>query len=282
MKTVEHELILSWFGNSPLLSEFNRTLGAGRTDPDYVDEVLKIPRHLNVLVSALVEEEGAELPKNALDSISFYDLCLGLWLPMDPMEPEISEKIFELSSEQISRVADIEEFFISFLRRQMGLSLPLKVACLMGDPFMGKPGHFQKETLFRLLKSLNMITSRELSEDFKRAGEVAILFAEFRPVAQIFPPLTAAEVLLSLGLLPTMSRRKTFGILRSVYQRCGKMEAYFLARLLLGTAGLGKYYNGPLIGRAMAEYFKISEELIMGAMKMATIHKVASEMAKVT
>jgi hypothetical protein len=51
------------------------------------------------------------------------------------------------------------------------------------------------------------------------------------------------------------ARTLKFDLLRSLLQRCGKLEAYFLAKLVLKKAGFGFDYEGPLLARALGERF---------------------------
>ena len=59
------------------------------------------------------------------------------------------------------------------------------------------------------------------------------LIAAFPLLREVSPALTAAEVLETLRLLPTARRSLQFDLLRSLVARCGKLEAYFLAKLVL-------------------------------------------------
>ncbi|MCA9061347.1 MAG: hypothetical protein KDA85_22690, partial [Planctomycetaceae bacterium] len=78
-----------------------------------------------------------------------------------------------------------------------------------------------------------------------------------------------------LRFLPQAKQTLRFRILRSLFARCGKLEAYFLARLLLQKAGLGFDYQGPLIARLLASRFGADEEQVAHAMALTDAFHVA-------
>ena len=55
-------------------------------------------------------------------------------------------------------------------------------------------------------------------------------------------------------------------MLRTLFLRCGRLEAYFLAKLLLQKAGLGYEYQGHVIARLLADQFSLPEEQVSHAM----------------
>lgn len=56
-----------------------------------------MPQHLQFLIGKL-SEENESMPGNALDSISFYSLCRGLFLPLSMLDPERTASIFGLQT----------------------------------------------------------------------------------------------------------------------------------------------------------------------------------------
>src|SRR5690606_4416571 len=94
------------------------------------------------------------------------------------------------------------------------------------------------------------------------------------------PPLTAGEVLLTLEFLPDAVRSLKFDLLRSLLARMGKIEAYFLARLILGKADFGFEYEGAVIARALASYYKAEPEAVQHAIALSDPFAVAQMLAK--
>jgi DNA ligase-1 len=133
-----------------------------------------------------------------------------------------------------------------------------------------------------------------------------VLFAQSRPDLKADPPLTAGEVLETLrlisgrggmadrltsdssGAMPRAldghtatgsaanndaGRNVQLQILTSVLQRCGKLEAYFLAKLLLRKAGFGFEYDGGAICDYIAREFNADSGLVAHAVALTdTFH----------
>ncbi|HEY4221510.1 MAG TPA: hypothetical protein VGO62_09210, partial [Myxococcota bacterium] len=116
---------------------------------------------------------------------------------------------------------------------------------------------FKRDSMISLLASMSLKSKRDLVARLAApgVGDVAVLFAEHRPAGKLEPLLTSSEVLEALRFLPDAERSRKFEILRSLMERAGKLEAYFLAKLLLRKAGFGFDYQGPLIARALAESY---------------------------
>ena len=95
-----------------------------------------------------------------------------------------------------------------------------------------------------------------------------MLFAESFNDVKGGPPLTALEVLETLRFIPRVRRNMQFEMLRSLLERCGKLEAYFLAKLLMRNAGFGFDYQGPLLSKLLGERFKVSTEQVEHAMAL--------------
>lgn len=79
----------------------------------------------------------------------------------------------------------------------------------------------------------------------------------------------------TLRLIPKEPKLEKFEILRSLVTRCGKLEAYFLAKLLLRKAGFGFDYQGPLIARILSDKFKVDEAQILTAIGLTDVFHVA-------
>ena len=280
MKFVHVDHVRSWLSEAPTLSEYTRSLGRTRADIDYVRRVIGIPQHLHFIIEEMSRETGQDVPLDAFDSIPFYSLCRGLFLPLSSMAPEKVAHLFGIAVEPPPNTAGREELLVRFFQKDLGLSLPMKLACVLGDPFMGKPSTFRRNSLMRLLGTVRMVTRNQLLDKLTMAGEVAALYAESRPNLREDPPLTAGEVLTTLRFLPPQKRNFKFGILRSLFDRCGKLEAYFLAKLMLRKAGFGFDYQGPLLARTLAEQFGAQPEQVAQAMALTDAFRVAEVLAE--
>lgn len=262
--------VRSWYGADHALTRLGERVGATDLDPAYSEEVLGVPLHLDAVVRDLAGR--GELTDSALDSISFHSLCRGLLLPLAGTTPEKAAQLFGLVVPPPPSFAEREVLIRRFLERDLGLGIRAKVGCLLGDPFEGKPSHFRRESLLRLLLSVKMATRRELLDRLTIVGDVGVLFAESRPELRSDPPLTAAEVLHTLRLVAEVKRNRQFELLRSLLERTGKLEAFFLARLVLGKAGLR--YENELLAKLVGERFGVEGEAVQHAMALTDVFHV--------
>lgn len=273
MKFVGTNDVRTWFAEAHDLSEFSRGFGRRSAD-DTQQSTLGLPEHLEFVLRRMASESDDALPAAALDSIPFYSLCRGLFLPLSMMDPDRAAVIFGLSipppPDSTGREALLQEFF----EKEIGLSISEKLGCVLGDVFLGKRSTMRRDSLLRLLLTTKMMSRNECLDRLAQVGDSAILFAESRQSLRSERPLTAAEVIRTLRFIPTTGRTQKFSVLRSLLARCGKLEAYFLAKLMLRNAGLGFEYQGPLISRLLGETFGVSAEQITHAMALTDAFRV--------
>ncbi|HEY1097984.1 MAG TPA: hypothetical protein VGF99_03610, partial [Myxococcota bacterium] len=217
---------------------------------------------------------------DTLASIPFYSLCKGLLLPLSMLHPDRAAAIFGIEIPPTPDTAAREALLHEFLQKDLGLDLVQKLSCILGDAFRGRKSTFKRDSMIALLMSMSMVSRRAMIDRLTIVGDVAVLFAEQRPAGKIDPPLTAAEVLDALRFLPDAPRQQKFGILRSLLSRMGKLEAYFLAKLLLRKAGFGFDYQGPLLARAMGTAFNADPDEVAHAVALTDYFRVAEILQK--
>jgi DNA ligase-1 len=191
------------------------------------------------------------------------------------MAPERAAQLFGLRIDPPPDTAAREALLRRFFERDVGLHITDKIAAVLGDPFRGKPSTFRRDSLVRLLMSTQFVGQREIIDRLNVAGDVAVLFAQSRKVPKSDPPLTSAEVLETLRLMSGERRNYKFDLLRSLLDRCGKLEAYFLAKLLLRKAGFGFDYQGEILARALARHYGATDEAVSHAMALTDAFHVA-------
>jgi len=277
MHVVGAEELKAWMSEGESL---RITSGIGRelADARYLEDALGVPYHLAFALRKLAEharEKGAEADgsvegtRPSLASIPFYSLCRGLLLPLDRMAPEKAAPIFGLAVPPPPDHTGREELLKTWLAGDHGLSLVDKLACVLGDPFRGRPGSFRRDSLLTLLQSVQLRTRRQLLDRLTIVGDVAVLFAESRPAERQEPQLTAAELLTTLRFFPDkgVGRKQKMALLRSLLLRCSKLEAYFLAKLVL-RKGFGFDYQANLIARVLADRFGAPAEAVAHAVAL--------------
>ncbi|MCA9177732.1 MAG: hypothetical protein KDB14_24870 [Planctomycetales bacterium] len=274
MKFIQTDDIQRWFTEAGELSELSRSIGMKQPDPRYLEQQLGVPLHLRHLVQRLSEKHGP-LPSDALNSIPFYSLCRGLFIPLSFMEPAKAAQVFGLKVAPPPNAAEREQLLINFVQKDVGLTLEEKLGCVLGDPFLGRRSTFRRDSLLRLLMSMGLLSRKDLLDRLTHVGDVAVLFAENRDELRGDPPLTAAEVMRLLYLIPDEPRKLKFDLLRSLLERCGKVEAFFIAKLMLRKAGFGFDYQGPLIARVIARMYGAPEEQVAHAMALTDAFHVA-------
>lgn len=151
---------------------------------------------------------------------------------------------------------------------------------MLGDPFLGRPSTFRQDSLLHLLRMLTLTTRHAQLTRLAQVSDIGILFAESRPIRKSNPPLTAAEVLRVLSFLPKEKINEKFRVLKSILARCGKLEAFFLARLLMSRTGLGFEFQRPFLARALAKQFQVADDAVQRALCLTGSFKLTQILEK--
>ncbi len=261
------------------LRELFNSIGENRLSDDYVERTLGLPLHLRFAIESRIDA-GENVDDNALASIPFHSLCKGLLLPLSMLHPDRAAAIFQLEIPPTPDTAAREALLNDFLAKDLGLSLVQKLSCILGDAFRGRKSTFKRDSMVALLLSTTMVSRRSMIDRLTVVGDVSVLFAEQRPFGKQDPPLSAAEVLDALRFLPDAPRQKKFGVLRSLLARMGKLEAYFLAKLLLRKAGFGFDYQGPVLARALGASYNADPDEVAHAVALTDYFRVAEILEK--
>ena len=267
------------------------SIGHKRLSDDYVERTLGLPLHLRFVIESRIDAgesvgqrergvvddtPGSTPVADPLASLPFYSLCKGLFLPLSMLHPERVASIFGIESQAPPDAAAREELLRTFLAKDLGLDLVQKLSCILGDAFRGRKSTFKRDSMVSLLLSTTLVPRRSMIDRLAVVGDVAVLFAEQRPFGQLEPSLTSSEVLETLRFLPEAPRHKKLSVLRSLLARMGKLEAYFLAKLLLRKAGFGFDYQGPLLARSLGESFGADPDDVAHAVALTDYFTVAT------
>jgi len=274
VKVVQTDDVRAWLLGAGNLGELSGSIGQSHPTDEYLERAFGLPLHLRFTIEKLAEERGST-PAETLASIPFYSLCRAIFLPLSSMAPEKAAQLFGLRVDPPPDTAAREALLRLFFEKEVGLGMADKIAAVLGDPFHGKPSTFRRDSLVRLLMSMTLIGQRDIIDRLNVAGDVSVLFAQSRRELRGDPPLTAAEVMQTLRLLPRERKNRKFDLLRSLFERCGRLEAYFLAKLLLRKAGFGFDYQGEVLSRALARHYAAPEEAVAHAMALTDSFHVA-------
>jgi DNA ligase-1 len=274
VKVVETEDVRAWLLQSGNLGDMCRSIGQRHPSDEYLERAFGLPLHLRFAVEKLSDERET-VPAEILDSIPFYSLCKAVFLPLSGLAPDRAAQLFGLRVDPPPDTALREALLRRFFEKDVGLSIADKMGAVLGDPFRGRPSSIRRDSLVRLLMSMSLVGQRETVDRLNVAGDIAVLFAQSRQALRGEPPLTAGEVLSALRFLPKEGRLRKFDLLRSLFERTGKLEAYFLVKLLLRKAGFGFDYQGEVLSRALARHFSAPEEAVSHAMALTDAFHVA-------
>ena len=281
MRVVQTDDVRSWLlevGGPGSIAGLSTSIGQKRPSDEYIERAFGLPLHLRFAIERLAEERGT-LAANALDSIPFYSLCRAILLPLSAMAPDKAAQLFGLTVDPPPDTPSREALLARFFEKDVGLGIADKMGVVLGDPFQGKSSSFRRDSLVRLLLSMQLSGHKAVIDKLNVVGDVSVLFAQ-RAGGRSDPPLTAAEVLTCLRFLPSERRTKKFELLRSLFERCGKVEAYFLAKLILRKAGLGFDYQGDVLAAALAKRYGAPPGAVSHAMALTDAFHVARVLEK--
>lgn len=278
MNVVTQNDVRDWYLASDDLAESLKSIGL----PAEEVAIPELPYHLQVAIESQSQErEEGVVPPDAFDSISFFSLCKGLFLPLSGMTDQRATELFGFLCQcKVTSSVGIANLVDTFLEREIGLSFTQKIACLLGDPFLGHRSMFRRDSLVRLLQSISLQSREELMDSLTRTGDIAILFAKYATVVKREDPLTAVEVLEALKPLPNLIQTKRFDLLRSLFTRCGRIESYFLTKLVLRNAGFGFEYQGAILANAIAKQYNVPKESVEHAVALTDPVTVAKILSK--
>lgn len=274
MKIITQYDVQDWYVAANDLASSLKSIGL-RSDELFVPDM---PFHLQVAISSLAKEDPtAAIPIERFASISFFSLCKGLFLPLSGLTDQRATEIFGFTcqSKSIASKQASAQLVETFLNTSVGLSFCQKIACLLGDPFEGRRSMFRRDSLLRMLQSVSLQARADILDELTRVGDIAIVFAKHANVVKQEDPLTAAEVLVALRPMPDLSANDRFELLRSLLSRCGRMEAYYLVKLVLRAAGFGFEYQGQMLAEAIAKQFNVPTESVEHAIALTDPMNVA-------
>lgn len=277
-RVVSDDAVLEWLladGAPSAVGHSRRSLGLA-ADRDQVALGLGVPAHLTFAIEGLIEREGeGALTAEALDSIPFVSLCRGVLLPLSAMARDRSRALLGVDPGEPLAGAERLDLARRFLAAPIGLMAEERVALLTGDVFAGRKGGVRRDTVLSLAASLQLVGFRGLRDRLSQVGDVAAVVAEGRPLDPPGAPLAAREVVLALRHLPRAGRIERGVVLRSLLERMGRAEAYFLCRLLLRKGLPGFDVQREQLAQLLAERFGADVEAVVSAAAIADLPELA-------
>jgi DNA ligase-1 len=272
---IDDHTVLNYLKEQGLVNVYKTVrqgLGSLSPSPHYLAGLLEVPPSLCFALEALFQEEASPAA-NALDSISLFSLCKGLFLPLSGMSSSKIASLFGFYWEG-DKVAH-RELVAKFLAEEMGLALSEKIAYLMGDPFTGQNSYMGQDTLIQVLCTIRLASPDRLREKLPQLGDVGALFVEETNLLRSEPPITAREAILILKHLPQTGINEKKRILGDLLLRAGRLERYFLVRLILRRLNFGYDYRRDSIVQALAAQYRIPDQTVENGVALSDIFHVA-------
>lgn len=221
-------------------------------------EALGLPDHLAFCLERLAARaragEGPPPEPEVFDSIPFHDLCYGLLLPLAGLAPQRCQRLFGVRgpAERLDtprRRALVREFLGN---EDLGLTLVDKVALVRGDPFLGKTSGTSLNVMFDVLATVHLVSPSWLRQTLGRVGDLQEVFVQLARRHRSDPPLTTREVLLTLRLLKGAPIGRKRAVLRSLVERMGRLERFFLVGFLRQGSRVSQTLGDDALIDAMA------------------------------
>lgn len=226
----------------------------------WAQEALGLPDHLvNALGQLVLAAERGEGPwpaEGLLDSVPFHDVCYGLLLPLSGLAPARSLRLFGVrgpTGERLDTKAR-RRLTAEFLAREdLGLSLVDKVCLIRNDPWRGRPLGTSLNVLVDVLAQTTFASPTALRQELGRMGDLQELFVRHTERSRSDPPLTTREVLVALRTIRGLSVARKKETLRSLLERMGRLERFFLLGFLRSGSRLSQTLGDDALIDALAE-----------------------------
>src|SRR5687767_2339982 len=88
MKLISTDDVRDWYLQAQDLAEFTRSIG------EAAEVTVDLPAHLQFVIARLARERQGEVSQNVFDSLPFFSLCKGLFLPLSGLQPQRVAQLF--------------------------------------------------------------------------------------------------------------------------------------------------------------------------------------------
>lgn len=228
-------------------------IGARRTDPSYLERVLGMSASVSFAVRSHLDEQP-EAAADSMDSLPFYSLCKGFFLPLTGIAPERIPGLFGVNPNPPLTPEKKRALVEKLLDQPIGLTLAEKTGLILGDPFRGRSPSVRHDTLCRVLAQLVFLPISTVRDQLIKAGDLPSLFAMSCAHRKADPPIASAVVMKALVHLREVGLRERRAVLLDLFARCGRLERYVLASLILGKMHL------TVVGRQDAVLQSLSKQ----------------------
>lgn len=245
-------------------------IGARQVATRNLNQLLGLSPCVSFAIRGHLDHQPDAAP-GSLDSLPFYSLCTGFFLPLMGIAPERIGGLFGLHAPRPLKPEQKKELVQKLLAQNIGLSLAEKAGLLFGDPFMGKPASIRHDSLCRILSQMVFLPINTVRDQLIKAGDLPSLFALSTETAKADPPIASAVVMKTLANLRNVGTRERTEVLMDLFARCGRLERYVLAALILGKVHLTASGRQEALLESLSETYKASVEALGSAAALLDI-----------
>lgn len=235
-----------------------KAVGESAGKAPFLDDRPELPISLE-FASRVALDLDPQAGDGALDSLPFYSLCRGLYLPLLGWAPQRERAAF--GTETPHAGAAREALLLRFFERaEIGLSTLEKTMFFLADPFRDRAPAISEEVILGLLAAQSGRLMPELRRDLVRSGGLPLLAAELVSHERSTPPLSSREVILCLSELFRLKPARRRAVVADLLKRCGRLERFCLCGLLLGKLHLAWSQRTGALVTLLAERWGVARE----------------------
>ena len=249
----------------------------------FAQESLSLPDHLGACLEQLVRRaeagQGPWPTEGMFDAIPFHDVAYAVLLPLSGLAPARALRLFGVQGpgggarlDAPGRRALVAQLLA---HPRLGLTLVDRVALVKNDPFLGRPLGTSLNVMLDVLASIAMASPTALRNELGAVGDVQELFVRYCRRRRSDPPLSAREVLLSLRELRGLSVGRKREVLRSLLERAGKLETFFLIGFLRQGSRLSQTLGDDALIDALAATCQVEPARLDVARSLVDVFELA-------
>jgi DNA ligase-1 len=255
------------------IRQASKGIGSRRTSRAYLDQLLGLSPGVSFALRSYLKQKP-EAESSELASIPFYSLCYGFFLPLMGIAPDRIPGLFGLHPPKALPPEGKSKLTQEFLDKPLGLTLSEKVGLLFGDPFRGNAASVRHDTLCRILSLMVFQPIPVVREQLIKAGDLPSLFALSTPRRKADPPISTAVIVKALSNLRNTGHRERNEVLQDLFTRCGRLERYVLAALIVNKLHLSTSNRQDAVLQSLAVRYEARVESLTSAAALLDIFEL--------
>lgn len=276
LREAQTEQVTEWMlEDGPIagVRQARQGIGTRQTSTVYLNDLLHLSPAVSFAIRSHLKEHPQAQPED-LTSIPFYSLCHGFFLPLMGIAQDRIPGLFGLTPPKHLTPEAKTELTQDFLDKPLGLTLSEKAGLLFGDPFRGNAASVRHDTLCRILSLMAFQPISVIREQLIKAGDLPSLFALSTPHKKADPPISTAVITKALANLKNTGHRERNEVLQDLFSRCGRLERYVLAALILNKLHLTTSNRQDAVIQSLSERYQAKPETLASAAALLDIFEL--------